>query len=188
MKLNNAYCITQQWQTTTESQQHTIISIYFTHLWSASWELADLGWAGLNSSASGSESSWLYGLFHVSRSELQVEEAAPPLGEILLNVRTKVPGSTANRALWNSASTFQTLVCMTSTIFPGAKVSRMAKPKVKEAQGRTHEKYREIIPLCISHVRGTEKLHGEEHGSREQWRLGAEKSICHTSSEGCWKY
>lgn len=31
-----------------------------THLWSASGELADLGWAWLNIPASGSEPRWLY--------------------------------------------------------------------------------------------------------------------------------
>lgn len=42
---------------------------------------------------------------------------------------------------------------MTSTIFPRAEVSHMAKPKVKEVQGSTNQKYREVIPLCISHAK-----------------------------------
>ena len=66
---------------------------------------------------------------------------------------------------------------MTSTIFPWAKVSHMAKPKVKEVQGSTNQKYREIIPSCIPHVRGTGKLHCKEHESRQQGRIGAEKSM-----------
>lgn len=101
---------------------------------------AGLGWASLLQVMNPAGS---YSLFHVS---IPGGRRTTCLGGILM-VKIKYQ-SLANHILRNTASTLRPPVCMTSPIFPWAKVSHMTKPKVKEVQGRTSPAvlHREIIP------------------------------------------